>query len=302
MLNTWDFGGQHIYHATHQFFLTRRSIYLIAWNARLGVEQGRIYYWLETIKALAPDAPVLLVATYRDERTPDINYQQLKNTYPQLVGHLDVSNKTGFGLDALKEALANHASELPLVGQPWPEKWLEVEQALQAWSEHHISARTYTDYCLEKRIEESVAKGTLADYLHDLGKILYFRDDYILRSIVVLKPNWITKAISLVLTDKEVSNTNGVLHHSELARIWAIDEEGQPYEQSLYPVFLRLMERFDLSYQIEDDIPGTFSSSLIPQLLSYQPPITLPSWPELLPLEKHSWKWYIASILFLQES
>lgn len=25
-LNVWDFGGQEIYHATHQFFLTRRSL------------------------------------------------------------------------------------------------------------------------------------------------------------------------------------------------------------------------------------------------------------------------------------
>jgi internalin A len=26
-LNTWDFGGQEIYHATHQFFLTNRSLF-----------------------------------------------------------------------------------------------------------------------------------------------------------------------------------------------------------------------------------------------------------------------------------
>ncbi|MEH1861396.1 MAG: leucine-rich repeat domain-containing protein [Nostoc sp.] len=32
-LNTWDFGGQEIYHATHQFFLTNRSLFLLAWNA-----------------------------------------------------------------------------------------------------------------------------------------------------------------------------------------------------------------------------------------------------------------------------
>src|SRR5205085_7267302 len=37
ILNTWDFGGQQIYHATHQFFLTKRSVYVMVWNARLGV-------------------------------------------------------------------------------------------------------------------------------------------------------------------------------------------------------------------------------------------------------------------------
>jgi internalin A len=74
-LNTWDFGGQQIYHATHQFFLTKRSLYLVVWNARLGAEQGRLDHWLHTIKILAPDAPVLLVATHIDERAPDLNYQ-----------------------------------------------------------------------------------------------------------------------------------------------------------------------------------------------------------------------------------
>src|SRR5262249_38434032 len=62
-LNTWDFGGQDIYRATHQFFLTKRSLYLVVWNARLGGAQGRLDYWLSTIHALAPDAPILLVAT-----------------------------------------------------------------------------------------------------------------------------------------------------------------------------------------------------------------------------------------------
>ena len=82
LLNTWDFGGRHIYHATHQFFLTKRSLYIVVWNARLGVEQGRLHFWLETIKALAPDAPVLLVATHTDERAPDINFQSYQEEYP----------------------------------------------------------------------------------------------------------------------------------------------------------------------------------------------------------------------------
>jgi internalin A len=33
-LNVWDFGGQEIMHATHQFFLTRRSLYLLVLSGR----------------------------------------------------------------------------------------------------------------------------------------------------------------------------------------------------------------------------------------------------------------------------
>lgn len=283
-LNTWDFGGQQIYHATHQFFLTSRSLYVVVWNARLGAEQGRLNYWLDTIKALAPDAPVLLVATHIDERAPDLNYPMYQTAYPQLVGNLSMSNLTGEGLAEIKSALARQAAELPLMGQPWPASWLAAERTLLARPDHHISAHDYLKCCETAGIDLEMAQGTLGGYLHDLGKILYFRDDYVLSNLVVLKPNWVTKAISKVLTDAETSQSRGILAHASLPLIWDADDEGRPYEPHLYPVFLRLMERFDLSYQIEADIPGEHTTrSLVPQLLPHQPPLDLPPWPDAPP-------------------
>jgi hypothetical protein len=281
ILNIWDFGGQHIYHATHQFFFTKRSLYVIVWNARLGAEQGRLHYWLETIKALAPDSPVLLVATHTDERSPDLNYQLYQDAYPQLAGNLSVSNQNGSGITELKTMLLDQAVRLPFIGQLWPEKWLSTERVLLSRPEHHIDAETYVHCCSSCKVEADVAKGSLGNSLHDLGKMLYFRDDYVLSNLIVLKPNWVTKAISRVLEDEATSKAKGILLHSELPRIWATDEEDQPYEPFLYPVFLRLMERFYLSYQIEADTPNAHSiRSLIPQLLPYQPPINLTTWPK----------------------
>ena len=281
-LNTWDFGGQHVYHATHQFFLTRRSLYLVVWNARLGAEQGRLHYWLDTIKALAPDSPILLVATHTDERAPDLNYQLYKDAYPQLVGAVSVSNKDRTEVETLKVTLAKHAATLPLVGQPWPTNWVEAEKALLLRKEHHISAERYRRICAVRRIQARFALGTLGSYLHDLGKILYFHDDYELSNLVVLKPNWVTKAISLVLEMRELEKHMVSLPTHRLPRIWSVDETGkQPYEPHLYPIFLRLMEKFDLSYQIGTDIPGQrVTHSLVPQLLPHQPPEGLPAWPE----------------------
>ncbi|MEN8220767.1 MAG: hypothetical protein ABFS56_31325, partial [Pseudomonadota bacterium] len=50
-LNTWDFGGQQIYHATHQFFLTNRSLFLLTWHAGMDFEAGKLRYWLDTLTA-----------------------------------------------------------------------------------------------------------------------------------------------------------------------------------------------------------------------------------------------------------
>ncbi|MBV5342861.1 hypothetical protein JZU68_04335, partial [bacterium] len=50
-LNIWDFGGQEIMHATHQFFLTKRSLYLLVLDTRLTQEENRVEYWLKIIQS-----------------------------------------------------------------------------------------------------------------------------------------------------------------------------------------------------------------------------------------------------------
>lgn len=276
-LYTWDFGGQEIYQATHQFFLTQRSVYLLVWNARLGVEACRLPFWLETISAHAPDAKVLLIATHRDLwQTPAINLPAYQQHYPQIVGLCSISNKTWDGLDDLKGQIAAAAVVTPFVGQQWPKSWVEAEQSLLARPEHHLDQADFLVACRQHKIMDEMERETFGRYLHDLGKILYFHDDPMLRTLVVLKPNWITKAISRALTDPQVQQAGGVLDYRELPRIWATDEEGNPYPPALYPIFVRMMERFQLCYQLEPERPGQpVSQSLIPQLLPHQPPATL---------------------------
>jgi internalin A len=280
-LYTWDFGGQEIYQATHQFFLTQRSVYLLIWNARLGGEACRLPFWLDTIRGHAPDARILLVATHSDLwQTPTINLASYQQRYPQIVGLCAMSNKTGDGLEDLKRKIVEVVAQTPFVGQKWPRTWVEAEQALLARPEHHIDTATFITTCVQQKIEDEMERETFGRYLHDLGKILYFHDDPVLRMLIVLKPNWISKAISRVLVDPHVQQAGGVLEHRELARIWATDEQGQSYPRSLYPIFVRMMERFELCYQLEPERPGQpISQSLIPQLLPDQPPASLPPIP-----------------------
>jgi internalin A len=56
-LNVWDFGGQEIYHATHQFFLTKRSLYLLVANCRTSEDENRIEYWLKLIQSFGGNPP-----------------------------------------------------------------------------------------------------------------------------------------------------------------------------------------------------------------------------------------------------
>ena len=48
---TWDFGGQEEYYATHQCFLSRRSLYLVVWNVTHGLKGAEeIKPWLLNIQ------------------------------------------------------------------------------------------------------------------------------------------------------------------------------------------------------------------------------------------------------------
>ncbi|MEO0456661.1 MAG: COR domain-containing protein [Cyanobacteria bacterium P01_A01_bin.114] len=241
-LNTWDFGGQEIYHATHQFFLTNRSLFLLAFNARLGFEQGKLIYWLKTIRANAPESPVILVATWSDERDADLPLADLKEQFPQIVTLYEVSNKTGKGIRELRQAITNAAAELPLMGEIWPTTWLTFANRIRQIKAQQATPKQFWDAMTKCKISDE-AKPVLATWLHELGDILFFQDDDDVNDLVILKPQWVTEYISKVLTAEEVINRNGIFTRQCMDQVWV------DLTPSLRNFFLRLMERFDLSYR-----------------------------------------------------
>ncbi len=82
--NIWDFGGQEIYHATHQFFLTKRSLYLFVTEARKDLRFDDFYYWLNLINTLAGNSPVILVQNKADQPNQDTSIEGYKKAFPQI--------------------------------------------------------------------------------------------------------------------------------------------------------------------------------------------------------------------------
>ena len=266
-LNAWDFGGQEIYHATHQFFLTTRSLFVVAWNARHGYEQGKLYYWLDAIQARAPESPVLLVAAWIDERDADLPLAELRAKYPQIVGHCEISNKTGQGIEELRQALTDAAAGLPLMGETWPATWLNAAEAIRDREEKHITPRGFWEIMAAHGVSGDNAR-ILAQWLHELGDILYYQDDEELNDLVILKPQWVTEYISEVLESEEVIGKLGIFTRAHMRKLWG----------DLPPVmrdhFLRLMEQFDLSYRTLENR----EISLVVERLPLDPPDYAPQW------------------------
>ena len=96
-LNLWDFGGQEIMHATHQFFLTQRSLYLLVLNGREGGEDLDAEYWLKLIESFGGDSPVILVLNKIKEHPFDVNRRALQSKYPAVTASSRPTARMGQG-------------------------------------------------------------------------------------------------------------------------------------------------------------------------------------------------------------
>ena len=105
--------SQKEYYATHQYFLSKRSLYLVCWKVTDG-EKGvsNIMQWLVNIQARAPNSPVIIVGThldlvnkrrypasYLDDLQALIYDKYMKHAEPEkwglprVIGHVEVSCK-----------------------------------------------------------------------------------------------------------------------------------------------------------------------------------------------------------------
>lgn len=107
------------YYATHQYFLSKRSLYLVVWKITDGYKGiNEILQWLVNIQARAPNSPVLIVGTHYDimqELNPNISeeYQQLirdkfinivdaeKCGLPRVLDTIEISCKTRHNIKLL---------------------------------------------------------------------------------------------------------------------------------------------------------------------------------------------------------
>jgi len=289
-LNSWDFGGQRVYRPTHQLFFTAPAVYLVVWKPREGPQQGFVKEWITLIKNREPDAKVLIVATHGGpgRRQPDIDKQEILDQFGRdtIIDFFHVDSKPSSdnmscsGIAQLKQAIARIAASLPEMGRSVPAKWQQVREKLQKLDKSYLPYNDVIAICAEYGIDQKQAELFLR-ISHTLGHLIHYDYDSILRDIVILKPDWLAKAISFVLDDETTRKRNGLVEFAHLSQLWSHPpfpgESGYPKE--LHPAFLRLMERFDLSYKVV--VPtGTSNTSLIAQLVPDTPPEQLLNWGE----------------------
>ena len=261
-LNVWDFGGQEIYHATHQFFLTKRSLYLLVCNCRTSEEENRIEYWLKLIESFGDKSPVILVGNKKDEQPFDINRKALREKYPNIQAIIETSCQDNIGIDELRTAIFKQVADLKEVYDLLPLTWFEVKQQLEDMTEDFISYNRYIGICHENKIPEEKNQDQLIDLLHRLGLVLNFRDHPILKSTNVLKPEWVTEGIYKLLSDDILKTENkGIFALVDLNRILDVDR----YPRDRHHYLIELMQEFKLCFTIDCHPPKFLIPAILPK-------------------------------------
>jgi internalin A len=263
-LNVWDFGGQEIYHATHQFFLTKRSVYILVDDTvkdAKGVDDEQFRYWLEMIELLGGDSPVLIFQNEKSGRSKGLERDGIRKRFQHVrefyAGDLQLPNSA----NKIRTALELAARTLPDIEEPWPKQWLAVRRALEAMAKarHLISLEEYyAVYAQHLELNKDSAL-TLSRYLHDLGVLLHFQEDELLGRILILQNTWATEAVFRVLDDEAIKAKHGYFTQRECNAIWQ-DKQYQDRQIELR----QLMMKFELCYELRDVKSPTW---LAPQLL-----------------------------------
>ncbi len=288
-LRVWDFGGQEIMHATHQFFLTERSLYLLVINTREDELANRIEYWLKLIESLGNQAPVIIVGNKIDDYPLDLDRHGLQTKYPNIKGFIGTSCATGLGISELKQKItAIIANEMPHVFDPIPVKWLNLKDKLEQDDRDYITYQEYEQKCIETGITRESSRHTLVRLLHELGIVLNFADDKRLKDTNVLNPEWVTVGAYKIINDNLLMTEHkGVLHWQDTERIF---QPKSRKEQDCYATeearkfILRMMEKFELCFAMENSRDRDYPEYLIPDLLPKEEPHT-GTWDDCLRFE-----------------
>jgi len=273
-LNIWDFGGQEIMHATHQFFLTQRSLYLLVLNGREGGEDTDADYWLKLIESFGGESPVIVVLNKIKEHPFDLNRRALQQKYPVIREFIKTDCADGNGINQLRKAIERETDRLEHLRDIFPASWFSIKDRLAGMKKNFLSFDEYRKVCAKHGEKGEKSQESLAGYLHNLGIVLNYREDPRLQETHVLNPHWVTNGIYKVLNAEKLEKQKGEIRLTDLSQIL----DGQQYPARMHGFLFDLMKKFDLCFSFPDDE----THYLIPELLDKQEP---PQTAEFVPEE-----------------
>lgn len=287
-IHFWDFGGQEILHSMHRMFLTDRTLYVVLLNVRDGTQDDRARYWLHNIKSFAGSAPVLVVLNQMDENpNASINENDLQAMAPGMTETVKMS-ALKFSPEEFNATFT--AALLRQIGRMsetldffFPAAWTRVKQSLRTMEEHYIHGDRYNALCQACGVaEEGELRKGLLKWFNDLG-VSFCYGDARLEDYVILRPDWLTNAIYILLFNKLANVRNGIVPLDDIYRILRLESgdgqnvrsvlTGVTYNRDEVSYVLEVVRKFRLSFQLNENevfIPMLCDRNSLPIAAEYE--------------------------------
>ena len=269
IINYWDFGGQEIQHSMHRVFLTERTIYVVFLNARQDdLMDERARYWMENIKAFAPDAPVLVVINKIDQNEhPRFNEKGFMDSYGDQVKKVirlsaKKDEKQVF-LEKLQGNIDSIIMDLPTVSKKIPRSWKNLMENIRGMSDHYLTTEQFTKKCQANRIKDyKKIHDELVDLFQVIGISFCYYKNRAVADYLLLNPKWMLNALYTIVTNGKAVAQNGVITQNNLYDLLEKDDINGITIRRVIPelrykgfevnYILGVIRMFGLSYGLQD--------------------------------------------------
>ena len=252
-LHVWDFGGQEIMHATHQFFLTKRSLYVLVLAGREKTQGAQdAEYWLRLIKSFGGGSPVIVVLNKQHACSFDLDRNTLQEKYPFIRAFVQTDCAPQLHLGDLEELILRELDRLPELRREFDAKWMAIKDAvtdLKRQGRKRMTVEEYFALCRQKQEPDEEWQKWLLGFLHDLGVVVCFHEDARLANDGVLDPQWVVDGIYKILNEPGLEGGDGRVTYPQVRALLSSSE----YTPDDVRILLDLMERFQLCFWLGTD-------------------------------------------------
>jgi len=265
ILNIWDFGGQEIYHGTHQLFLTPNSIYIIVDDTR---RESDFNYWLQIVDLFGQGSPLIIVQNEKQERKREIDFESIQHRFEFVTDVVSTNLLTNRGLDDVWTAIKSKLANLPTIDSQLPDKWFDVREKLKKLKHEKgnevLPIDKYFQICAQSGIDKIETAIALSEYFNDSGLFLHFKQNKNLSNNIFLNVYWLIKAIYMILDSEIPLKSKGFIFEKDFSTIWS-----KTSYKDYFGELLEIMQQFEFCFKLPDK---KAESWVIPQLLPIAPP------------------------------
>ena len=285
--SVWDFAGQKEYYATHQVFLSKRSLYLAVWNVMDGKDGiTELKSWLNNIIVRAPESRIIIVGTHLDELIRQngrenaeaqcaeyeehftnaiIQHDHIKKNVVRIM-FVGLKGKR-VNVSVLKEEIYKAAekcrsdNDTPIMGCNIPASYNKVDNMIIKSSKSHepiLHATQFKGMVVslgqpDLQSDDEIRALTL--FLHDIGSLLHFDDHrHNLDDLYFVKPQWLCKLMSTVITVKERNDRvkDGKIDKPNLEELFQ-RADNNAYPERYLEQYLVLFNRFEIALPLDKE-------------------------------------------------